>query len=347
MPSKGMRGLRGGRENRYVAVKISVSERGERSREIKVLRALETIDSGHPGSRHLIQLLDHFQVTGPNGTHNCAVLELLGSSVPDLLDARFGGERLPGKLAKAIAKQALLGLDYLHQQGIGHGDLHTRNLAFAIPPVHSLSGEEFMQKLGEPEIGLVRRNDGKPLEPSMPRYLVRPTSYPVDLSKPSQSIKIIDVGESFLDDDVPDILHTPLPLRAPEIIFGEKPDHRVDLWSMGCMLFELIVGQPPFDSSMITPTILVRQMLETVDDELPDRWQQTWRTMDSASPGEESGSTLQEWLEEMYFDGERNSDLTRGDISHVGRLVRRMLRLEPSKRASAEEILRDSWFCED
>ena len=95
---------------------------------------------------------------------------------------------------------------------------------------------------------------------------------------------------------------------------------------------------------MTTPTILVREMLEMASDELPERWQQIWRVMDSASPGEKSGYTLQEWLEEMYFDGERNEDLTREDILKVGELVRRMLRFEPSLRASAREILQDSWF---
>ncbi|KAE9962257.1 hypothetical protein BLS_000588, partial [Venturia inaequalis] len=242
------------------------------------------------------------------------VLEVLGPSVPDLLDARCHGERLPGKLAKAIAKQALLGLDYLHQQKIGHGDLHTRNLAFTIPSIHSLSEDEFLQTLGNPETGLLRRVDGKPLEPGLPEYLVRPTSFPVDLSTSLHPIKIVDFGESFLGNDVPVMLHTPLPVRAPEIIFGEKFDYRVDLWSMGCMLFELVVGQPPFDSFLTTPTILVRQMLEMANDELPERWQQKWRAMDSAAPGERSGYTPQQWLEEIYFDGERNDDLTREDI---------------------------------
>ncbi|KAF2789430.1 hypothetical protein K505DRAFT_253397, partial [Melanomma pulvis-pyrius CBS 109.77] len=100
----------------------------------------------------------------------------------------------------------------------------------------------------------------------------------------------------------------------------------------------------PFDSFMTTPTILVRQMLDMASDGLPERWHQTWRAMDSASPGEKSGSTLQEWLEEMYFDGERNEDLTREDILKVGELVGRMLRFEPSMRASAREILQDPWF---
>jgi serine/threonine protein kinase len=85
-------------------------------------------------------------------------------------------------------------------------------------------------------------------------------------------------------------------------------------------------------------------MLDTVGEELPERWQRTLREMDSACPGERSGQTLQEWLEETYFDGEREEDLTREDIIKVGELVRRMLRFEPSDRASAKEILQDPWF---
>jgi serine/threonine-protein kinase SRPK3 len=95
---------------------------------------------------------------------------------------------------------------------------------------------------------------------------------------------------------------------------------------------------------MVTPTILVRQMLEMASDGLPERWQQLWRTMNGASPEESSDYTLQGWLEEMYFDGERNEDLTREDIVKVGELVRKMLWFEPSSRASTREILQDPWF---
>ncbi|TID13090.1 kinase-like protein [Venturia nashicola] len=161
-----------------------------------------------------------------------------------------------------------------------------------------------------------------------------------------QAIKIVDFGESFMSDDVPDTLHTPIAVRAPEVIFGEKLDLRMDLWSMGCMFFELVVGQPPFDSIMTAPTTVVHQMLKSLNEELPERWQQTWRAMDSASPGDDSVHTVQEWLEEIYFDGERDQDLTWGDILKVGSVVRSMLQFEPSKRASAREVLRDSWFKE-
>lgn len=58
---------------------------------------------------------------------------------------------------------------------------------------------------------------------------------------------------------------------------------------------------------MITPKILVDQMQEMAPDALPE-------AMSNGVGAESPGPGLQEWLEEMYFDGERNEDLTSEDI---------------------------------
>ena len=71
-----------------------------------------------------------------------------------------------------------------------------------------------------------------------------------------------------------------------------------------------------------------------------------WRAMMSIEARGESVQPLQKWLNEVYFDGKREAELTQEDIMKVGELVRRMLRLEPSARASAEQILQDPWFRE-
>ena len=68
-------------------------------------------------------LNDRFQLEGPNGLHECFVFELIGPNVSDVVERRFEDTRLPAEKAKSIAKQALLGLDCLHQHGIAHGGI--------------------------------------------------------------------------------------------------------------------------------------------------------------------------------------------------------------------------------
>lgn len=59
---------------------------------------------------------------------------------------------------------------------------------------------------------------------------------------------------------------------------------------------------------------------------------------------ESPGPSLKEWLEEMYFDGERKETLSREEIVQQGEIIGRLLRFEPSSRASAREMLNDPWF---
>lgn len=43
---------------------------------------------------------------------------------------------------------------------------------------------------------------------------------------------------------------TPL-YMAPELIEECPYDHNVDLWSLGCIAYEMIVGRPPFQTTSI------------------------------------------------------------------------------------------------
>ncbi|KAJ5993435.1 hypothetical protein N7451_009159 [Penicillium sp. IBT 35674x] len=167
--------------------------------------------------------------------------------MPHVIDAYFSGGRLPGRLAKIIAKQILAGLNYLHQRNIGHGgivthsllakmghfapkiDIYTRNLAFTMPCMEKVSEDVLFEILGKPETGRVQRHDGKDLELGMPECIMKPTSCRTRSWNSTQSNRIIDFAETFL---CTASLHTPL------------------------LLFELFTGQPPFDVLLITPLIL-------------------------------------------------------------------------------------------
>lgn len=115
-------------------------------------------------------------------------------------------------------------------------DIHTRNVAFAIPASVLTCDDELSRRLGAPELGHVKRLDGEPLEQGKPRYIVRPSSFPIDSSNLSETVKIVDFGEAFFDADPPTTLRTPLVVRAPEVLLGDQLNHRVELWGMGCLV---------------------------------------------------------------------------------------------------------------
>ncbi|KAG6187208.1 hypothetical protein E4U24_000301 [Claviceps purpurea] len=332
------------KDDRYVAVKIMVSKI-EDSRELKMLRALSALPKDHPGSSYVNQMLDHFTHVGPNGTHNCLVLELVGPNVAEFVEYYRMNNRLPAKLAKLFAKQTLQGLDFLATNNIGHGDLHTGNLAIVVPGLDALNEEDFIARLGKFETGAVTKLDDGPWAPNVPTEIIRPALFQGQdiMAAPCPSIKIIDFGEAFFGDDAPSTLKTPRVLQAPEIVFGDQLDLRVDLWSAGCLIFDLVSGYRPLDAWW-SQFNLVRQMIAATSEELPSRWQAKWRAMQREKARGDGGPTLQKWLEQVYFHDENDAEFTMEEIACVTKAIAGLLRLEPSLRATARESLAHNWF---
>ncbi|KAK2762319.1 hypothetical protein FQN54_001329 [Arachnomyces sp. PD_36] len=326
----------------YVALKINVAENNGRNGELKILQQLQKART-HSGTRHIQHLLDYFEHTGPNGTHTCLVLEILGCSVKDRAE-RFRDGRYPGHVARRIAKQVLRGLEYLHHQGVAHGDLHPANILFAITDKLPTKENDVYQMLGKPVTAEVTRLDGDPTGVEVPKYLIEPTTFPAPTLDSEFQVKLTDLGEAFTEDIKPVSLHCPLVFRPPEVIFNDTWDHRVDTWSMGCTLFELIVGYPPFDNIFQTKEGLVREMIGFFG-ELPQRWKDQWQEMNRSHANDHYElMSLEEWLRDTYFDDDKKQDLSQSDINSVGIILQQMMRFEPTARPSIGEILGNAWF---
>lgn len=105
------------RLNRHVALKILTADSygGEKDiYELSILRHIKPANADHPGFQHVICLLDDFQHTGPHGVHVCLVFEVMGEDLAALV-RRYRDKKLPIHLVKQVARQLLLGLDYLHR----------------------------------------------------------------------------------------------------------------------------------------------------------------------------------------------------------------------------------------
>lgn len=93
-----------------------------------------------------------------------------------------------------MLRQALLGLDYLHQNDIVHGDFQPGNLLFSVSDLNTADEARLLQGTGPEAVSEpVRRRDGK-LDLWAPRYLAlnQPLTEFVNIG-PDLIIKISDL----------------------------------------------------------------------------------------------------------------------------------------------------------
>ena len=74
-------------------------------------------------------------------------------------------------------------------------------------------------------------------------------------------VKLIDFGSSLLTYDTTNSYVQSRWYRAPEVVLGLPWDSKVDLWSLGCLLCELLVGQPIFYGASVAATLAAQQVL--------------------------------------------------------------------------------------
>ena len=184
-------------------MKVLTAQTTPTDSESQILHTIAQSDLEHPGKANVLSLRDSFQIKGPNGEHGCLVFDPMGPStasmvehLPKSLVAKGSKrDRYPLWMAKSILKQALLGIDFLHKNGIVHGDLQPGNLLFSVKDLDSVGELQLSQKEQEPKSFVpVERLDGK-IDLWAPKYLVENRSLTefVDLS-PSFRIKISDMG---------------------------------------------------------------------------------------------------------------------------------------------------------
>lgn len=108
---------------RYVSLKILTARASPDSHEGHVLHYLMNSNLTRAGKRFIPPLLDQFWFHGPNGHHQCLVAEPAGGSIAkskeDSTNFMF-----PPNAARSTAAKLLLGLSYLHANGICHGGEH-------------------------------------------------------------------------------------------------------------------------------------------------------------------------------------------------------------------------------
>jgi serine/threonine protein kinase len=185
-----------------------------------------------------------FQVGEAQGVHYLVMEYLEGETLQDVLSRRG---RLPWQEAVRLIHQALQGLQHLHERHMVHRDLKPSNLMLVNSPD---SDDENEKK---------RAGTGPETED---------TTW-------NATLKILDIGlgRELFDENTPEgqietqitqegsVLGTPDYMAPEQARDASSADIRADIYSLGCVLYHCITGQPPFPDSNIMSQ-MVRHAME-------------------------------------------------------------------------------------
>ncbi|KAJ5580230.1 uncharacterized protein N7459_006215 [Penicillium hispanicum] len=303
------------RLERYVTLKILKADVSRNSRERSILLHLSRADTRHPGKNHVLQLLDHFEHKGPNGLHLCLVFPVMlsdGEAMTVRENPRCAG------YVREVSKQVLLGLDYLHDQGLIHGDLQPANILFTVNC--DLSSEMMM----EPEFSPVNWLPEVEVDNSAPQYLMssqRPRGMLDTAAFSTLTVKIGDLGGAIWNTQDDSLPVTPIALRAPELLKPHLWNEKVDIWALGCLIFQLATNEPllPIGTFGCT-TDEVREILRSLMHQLFEHGNQKFAIYLSkrlpADFGEENTEKLANFLWSMLQERPEDRESTTGLLNH-------------------------------
>lgn len=118
---------------RHVALKLFINNRSmgqQLDNELEMYKRISVSSSKHPGRSAVRELLDSFDVVGPDGSHRCLVHPPLWESMWTFLN-RNPVRRLPPVVLAVTLRRLFLALDYLHTECnvIHTGMLHSHQQA--------------------------------------------------------------------------------------------------------------------------------------------------------------------------------------------------------------------------
>ncbi|KAJ5958972.1 uncharacterized protein N7479_006122 [Penicillium vulpinum] len=233
------------RLQRDVTLKILKATASEKSKELSILTELSQLSISHPGKEHVLSLLDHFAHNGPNGSHLCLVFPSMLSD-GEAMTAR--GKARDVTFVRTVSTQIILGLEFLHELNFIHSDLHPANILFNTNQI------KLQNVLMPPEFSPVRWLPGIEVDSSALQYLMisqRPYGMLDDTNASCLMVKIGDFGGAwptiaFQSNDKNSLPMTPFGMRAPEMLNGRSLDSKIDIWALGCLIFQLATNEPLF-----------------------------------------------------------------------------------------------------
>uniref|UniRef100_A0AC35U3H9 Protein kinase domain-containing protein n=1 Tax=Rhabditophanes sp. KR3021 TaxID=114890 RepID=A0AC35U3H9_9BILA len=268
------------------------------------INVLKKLNEKDPHGKHLIiRLREHFDYYG----HICLLFDLLGLSVFDFLkDNDY--QPYPMHQARHIAYQLCYAVKFMHDNKLTHTDIKPENILLTTTGYSTKAGKR------------------KPLR------VIN-----------DASIQLIDLGSATFDDEHHSTIVSTRHYRAPEVILELGWAQPCDVWSIGCVMFELYVGTTLFQTHDNREHLA---MMERILGTIPLRMSKRTRTkyfyhnklewVERSEAGTYVREHCRPLLRYMNTQDEETTDLFD--------LIGRMLDYEPTSRISLGEALNHKYF---
>nr|NP_001014681.2 darkener of apricot, isoform P [Drosophila melanogaster]AAO41610.2 darkener of apricot, isoform P [Drosophila melanogaster] len=276
------------------------------------INALEKIAQKDPHCDHLcVKMIDWFDYHG----HMCIVFEMLGLSVFDFLREN-NYEPYPLDQVRHMAYQLCYSVKFLHDNRLTHTDLKPENILF----VDSDYTSHYNHKINR-EVRRVKNTD----------------------------VRLIDFGSATFDHEHHSTIVSTRHYRAPEVILELGWSQPCDVWSIGCILFELYLGITLFQTHDNREHLA---MMERILGQIPYRMARNhtlysktktkyfyhgkldWDEKSSA------GRYVRDHCKPLFLCQLSDSE----DHCELFSLIKKMLEYEPSSRITLGEALHHPFF---
>lgn len=190
---------------------IRNDERSRRDGILEIMALSDIYQRDRKRTSLCIKMLTSFEYQG----HICIGFEALGVSVLQFLDEN-DFMPFPMDQIRHIGYQLCHAVNFLHRNGITHTDLKPDNILFI-----DSSYTTYCIPSVKKDIRLVKRTD----------------------------IRLIDFGQVVFNEDCHKPTISNRFYRAPDVVLKLRWSQPVDVWSMGCILYELFMGDILFETS--------------------------------------------------------------------------------------------------
>ncbi|XP_063243452.1 serine/threonine-protein kinase Doa isoform X6 [Bacillus rossius redtenbacheri] len=292
--------------DRVMALKIIKNVEKYREAAKLEINALEKIAQKDPEGRHLcVKMIDWFDYHG----HICIAFEMLGLSVFDFLkDNNY--QPYPLEAVRHIAYQLCYSVKFLHDNKLTHTDLKPENILFVDSDFDIIYNNKRKR-----DIRRIKRTD----------------------------VRLIDFGSATFDDEHHSTIVSTRHYRAPEVILELGWSQPCDVWSIGCIVFELYLGITLFQTHDNREHLA---MMERILGPIPYRMARKTKTkyFYHGKLDWDEKSSAGRYVRENCKPLHRYQASDDQDHRNLFDLIARMLEYEPTSRIPLSEALRHPFF---